>query len=83
MATQVIFSFDSEDYITPEAADAEKWWADAMARHGITACVCLVAELARTLHETGRDDVLDAWQPHEIAYHTDFHSRPPTPALHA
>ena len=30
MATQLIFSFDSEDYITPEAADAEQWWAEAM-----------------------------------------------------
>ncbi|MBW3622714.1 MAG: hypothetical protein KY468_04815 [Armatimonadetes bacterium] len=80
MPTKVIFSFDSEDYITPEAADAEKWWAETMSKHGITACVCVVAELARQLHETGRWDVLEAWEKHEIAYHTDFHSRPPTPA---
>ncbi len=80
MATKLIFSFDSEDYITPEAADAELWWAEAMTRHGFTACVCVVAELARALHERGRTDLLTAWQAHEIAYHTDFHSRPPTPA---
>ncbi len=80
MPTKVIFSFDSEDYITPEAADAEKWWAETMTRHGITACICAVAELARQLQRTGRTDVLKAWDRHEIAYHTDFHSRPPTPA---
>jgi hypothetical protein len=80
MSTKVLFSFDSEDYTTPEAADAEKWWAETMSKHGITACVCVVAELVRNLHETGRDDVLDAWKRHEIGYHTDFHSKPPTPA---
>ena len=80
MSVNLIFSFDSEDYVTPEAADAELWWAKTMTRHGITACVCLVAELARRLHETGRNDVLDAWDRHEIAYHTDFHSKPPSPA---
>ena len=27
---QAIFAFDSEDYITPQAADAEVWWAQTM-----------------------------------------------------
>ena len=53
MAVKLIFSFDSEDYITPEAADAEKWWAEAMTRHGITACICLVGELARQTQRSG------------------------------
>jgi hypothetical protein len=80
MAVKVIFSFDSEDYITPEAADAERWWAESMTRHGVTACICLVGELARALRDRGRRDVLDAMSRHEICYHSDMHSAPPSHA---
>jgi hypothetical protein len=80
MATRLIFSFDSEDYITPEAADAERWWAEAMTRHGITACVCLVGELARALRDRGRRDVVEAIGRHELCYYSDMHSAPPTHA---
>jgi len=78
MAVRLIFSFDSEDYITPAAAEAEKWWAETMSKHGITACIAVVGELARTLQKRGRKDVLSAMSAHEIAYHLDFHSLPPT-----
>ena len=46
MSVRLIFSFDSEDYETPAADDAEKWWAETMTKHGITACLCVVGELA-------------------------------------
>jgi hypothetical protein len=82
MSVKLIFSFDSEDYITPEAADAERWWAETMTRHGITACICLVGELARSLRDRGRRDVLDAMACHEICYHSDMHSAPPTHAVY-
>ena len=78
MAVRLIFSFDSEDYITPAAAEAEKWWAETMSKHGITACIAIVGELVRTLQKRGRKDVLSAMSAHEIAYHSDFHSLPPT-----
>ncbi len=78
MAVRLIFSFDSEDYITPAADDAEKWWAETMSKHGITACICVVGELVRALQERGRLDVLKAMALHEIAYHSDKHSAPPT-----
>jgi len=80
MSAKLIFSFDSEDYETPAADDAELWWAEAMTRHGLRASVCVVGELARALDERGRRDVLDAWRRHEIAYHSDMHSAHPTHA---
>jgi hypothetical protein len=80
MATRLIFSFDSEDYITPEAADAERWWAEAMTRHGITACICLVGELARSLRDRGHRGAVEAIGRHEICYHSDMHSARPTHA---
>ncbi len=78
MAVRLIFSFDSEDYITPAADDAEKWWAETMSKHGITACISVVGELVRALQFRGRRDVLSAMASHEIAYHSDKHSAPPT-----
>jgi hypothetical protein len=78
MPVRLIFSFDSEDYETPAADDAEKWWAETMTKHGITACICLVGELARALRERGRRDVVEAMVRHEIAFHSDMHSAHPT-----
>lgn len=78
MAVRLIFSFDSEDFITPEAAEAEKWWAETMTKHGVTACICVVGELVRSLSRMGRVDVLSAMASHEIAYHSNKHSIPPT-----
>lgn len=78
MTVKLIFSFDSEDYVTPVSADAEKWWAETMTRHGIKACVCVVGELARTLRARGRQDVIRAMSQHEIAFHSNLHSVHPT-----
>src|SRR3569833_1531824 len=77
---RLIFSFDSEDYETPAADDAELWWARALSRHGLTGSFCVVAELARALRSRGRHDVLTAWSEHEIAFHSDLHSCHPTHA---
>ncbi|NOY79569.1 MAG: hypothetical protein GXP31_01060 [Kiritimatiellaeota bacterium] len=78
MSTRLIFSFDSEDYETPSADAAEKWWAEAMSRHGFTACACVVGELARALRARGRRDVIRAMSRHEIAFHSNMHSAHPT-----
>jgi len=76
--TDIILSFDSEDYLTPQAADAEKWWAEALASRGLRGSFQLVGELVRTLRRRGRQDVLDAIAQHAIGFHTDRHSQPPT-----
>jgi hypothetical protein len=78
MSVKLIFSFDSEDYETPAADDAEKWWAEAMSRHGIRACTCVVGELARALRSRGRRDVIAAMAEHEVAFHSNMHSAHPT-----
>ena len=80
MPVDVIFSFDSEDYETPDADEGELWWAEALRRHGFTACFCLVGELARALEARGRRDVLAALAGHEIAFHSDVHSAHPVHA---
>lgn len=74
----IVFSFDSEDFLTPAAADAEKWWADALRSRGVCGCFQLVAELVRSLKRTGRQDVLDAYRCHETDYHSNVHSVPPS-----
>ena len=74
----VIISFDSEDYLTPEAADAELWWANELHKRDIRGCFQLVGEMVRSLIKNQRHDVIDAIAKHEINCHTDFHSRPPT-----
>ncbi len=76
--TDVIISFDSEDYLTPEAADGEKWWAEALTARGLRGSFQLVGELVRALRRRGRQDVLDAIARHAIGFHTDYHSLPPT-----
>ncbi|NLF17014.1 MAG: hypothetical protein GX595_07130 [Lentisphaerae bacterium] len=74
----IVFSFDSEDYLTPEAADAERWWAEALRSRGVRGCFQLVAELVRSLKRTGRHDVLDAYRYHETDFHSNDHSVPPS-----
>src|SRR5260370_26213064 len=77
MSVRLIFSFDSEDYETPAADDAEKGWGETMAKHGITACICVVGELARGLQERGARDVVAAMARNEIASHSERHSARP------
>lgn len=48
----IIISFDSEDYLTPAAADAELWWAQALSQRGIRGCFQLVGEFVRSLTGT-------------------------------
>lgn len=80
MPTNVVFAFDSEDYITPQAAAAERWWAQLMTRFDVPACICVVGELARVLRRGGRRDAIRAMRRHELSYHSDRHSSPPTHA---
>lgn len=73
----ILWSFDTEDYITPEADDALLSWARLLSRRDVRGSFCLVAEKARALRRRDRTDVLFALRPHEIGYHSNWHSRPP------
>ena len=74
----IILSFDTEDFLTPAAWDAQNWWADELSDRGIRASFQMVAELVRVLQREGRQDVIDALSRHEIGNHTNYHSVPPT-----
>lgn len=77
---RLIISLDSEDYETPASDDAELWWARTLTRYGIRGSFCVVGELVRALRARGRGDVLQAYGPHEISYHSNLHSAHPTHA---
>ena len=74
---RLIFSFDTEDYVTPEAWDAQKWWAEQLTARGVRGSFQCVGELIRRLKARGRRDVIEAIAKHEIGYHGNLHSAPP------
>jgi hypothetical protein len=76
----VILWFDTEDYILPASDDAAKRLADWLTAQKIKATFKVVGEKARTLERRGRNDVMESLKKHEIGYHSNWHSVPPTPA---
>lgn len=76
----VILWFDTEDYILPASDDAALRLATWLSEQGIRATFKVVGEKARTLERRGRTDVIAALKKHEIGYHSNWHSVPPTPA---
>ncbi|MCC7204449.1 MAG: hypothetical protein IT441_05170 [Phycisphaeraceae bacterium] len=73
----LIIAFDTEDFATPQAWDAQKFWADELTARRIRGSFQCVGQLIRTL-QARRPDVLHALARHEIGYHTDRHSLAPT-----
>ena len=76
--TYLVFSFDVEDYINPNAADGILWSAELLRKAGIRGCFNIVARLAEALVEWGREDVIKALRHHEIDLHSLAHSYHPT-----
>jgi hypothetical protein len=74
--------FDTEDYITPEDDDACLRLARDLSERRVQATFKIVAEKARVLEKRGRRDVIKALNKHDIAYHSENHSIPPTPAVY-
>jgi len=74
--------FDTEDYIDPASDDAALRLARELDAMGVKATFKIVGEKARMLEERGRRDVIAALSKHDIGYHTDNHSIPPTPAVY-
>ncbi len=78
----VVLWFDTEDYIQPASDDAALRIARDLSALGVRGVFKVVGEKARVLEQRKRQDVIRALAKHEIGYHTDFHSVPPTPAVY-
>lgn len=75
--TDIIFSFDTEDFTSNTAANAIKREADILHSEGVKGCFCLVGLLAEQLLNWGRHDVLASLSNHEIQLHTYGHTLHP------
>ncbi|MBQ8393520.1 MAG: hypothetical protein IJX51_07090 [Clostridia bacterium] len=75
--TDIVFSFDTEDFTSCRAADAIYREAKILEEEGVRGCFCLVGLLADQLVKWGRTDVLDALKYHEIDSHTYGHTLHP------
>jgi hypothetical protein len=70
---QIIFSFDTEDYVDPVSNDALLRLAEIHTKYDVPACFGVVGEKARFLRTCGRRDVIEAVARHEVGYHSDHH----------
>lgn len=76
--TDIIFSFDTEDFTSNIAADAILAEAEIMRQEGVRAGFCIVGLLAKQLKVWGRDDILEALGHHDILSHSYGHTVHPT-----
>ena len=76
--TYVTFSFDTEDYVNPHAADGILRSAMLLKQYEIKGCYNVVGWLAKALTEWGRQDIIDALRHHDITPHSLSHSHHPT-----
>jgi hypothetical protein len=74
--------FDTEDYVEPLADDAALRIANDLEAMGVRATFKVVGEKARVLESRGRQDVIRALSRHDIGYHAENHSIPPSPAVY-
>ena len=75
--TDIIFSFDTEDFTSSRSADGILYEANLFKEEGVTGCFCVVGLLAKHLKEWGREDVIEALSHHEIGTHTYGHTLHP------
>ena len=76
--TDIIFSFDTEDFTSSVAADAVVQEANLLKKHGIKGGFSVVGLLAKQLQNWGRQDVIDALKEHIIGNHSYGHTLHPT-----
>ncbi|MFQ6095260.1 MAG: hypothetical protein ACE5NN_03870, partial [Candidatus Bathyarchaeia archaeon] len=74
----IVFQFDTEDFITPEADDVLLDLTRILNKYNVRASFCIVGEKARELERRDRMDVISALKEHDIAYQSDLHSVHPT-----
>lgn len=70
---RALFSFDTEDFVTPETDDALKSIADILYKRGISGSFAMVGDKARALLTRGRRDVIESLKKHDIQYHANTH----------
>lgn len=75
--TDIIFSFDTEDFTSSRSADGILYEANLFREEGVTGCFCVVGLLAKQLKAWGRQDVIEALSHHEIGTHTYGHTLHP------
>ena len=75
--TDIIFSFDTEDFTSSRAADGILYEANLLKEEGVKGCFCVVGLLAKHLKEWGREDVIKALSYHELGTHTYGHTLHP------
>lgn len=73
----VLISFDTEDFVTPQADDAAKYYAETLTHYGVRGTFFIVGEVLRVLKQRKRLDVLSAMARHDIGYHSNTHSLSP------
>ncbi|MBE6650418.1 MAG: hypothetical protein E7613_03805 [Ruminococcaceae bacterium] len=76
--TDLIFSFDTEDYVNPKGADGILRASKMIREAGFMPCHNVVAWLAEALVKWGRQDVIDELKKCEITTHSLKHSYHPT-----
>ncbi len=76
--TDIIFSFDTEDYVNPKGADGIIRASKMIREAGFTPCQNVVAWLAEALVKWDRQDVIDEMKQCEITTHSLRHSHHPT-----
>lgn len=77
-----ILWLDTEDYVLPESDDAALRLAQELDKLGVRATFKVVGEKARVLEKRGRKDVIAALKKHDIGFHANNHSIPPTPSVY-
>ena len=75
--TDIIFSFDTEDFTSSRAADGILYEANLFKEEGVTGNFLVVGLLAKHLKEWGRYDVIKSLSHHEIGTHTYGHTLHP------
>ncbi len=72
--TEVMFFFDTEDFTCEESQDAAKQLAEICTEEGVCGHFAVVGLVADRLRKTGRTDVIEALNKHEIGSHTWGHT---------
>lgn len=76
--TEIVFSFDTEDFTSSTAADSIMEEANILRENGIKGNFVIVGLLAWQLKNWKRQDVIDALSYHEIGLHSYGHTLHPT-----
>lgn len=76
--TDIIFSFDTEDFTSAYAADAVEAEAEILQKEGVKGGFCLVGLFAKQLENWNKTNVCEALKHHTIGNHSYGHTVHPT-----